>query len=393
MLSDLRLGLVLVAAAALLEAARPDGIALYVAREQLNLGPSSLGLLITAGGIGGLAVVAAAIGVDRYLPHNMMAAGAVIGACGIAVVIFSNSLALSALGMFVAGVGHSAVGSLVFYAVAVKDATRYRGTLIGALGMVFTIRLGSVNFYDWPFESPMLVIAISLVLALAGAALLYRQLPRVVGSYYQPGRTLSETLSASGVRRSVVWAAAAFVVASFVAAATPPGLMNLMMYAGTEILQSQLQTASVFTGIGVLLWGIVADFYPRRRLFLVAGLLLLPAAGVLWGLYSLSATAIGVTVLGISHSGLICLPWVLMAEFLPRVHFAKVAVAITLIGGFLGASLGSISMGLASSFWGFGVVFWTIPLGGVIIAFVAIRLPRPLPTGILLSFEEKSRTT
>ena len=197
--SDLKLGLVLVPAAALLEAARPDGIALYVAREQLSLGAGAFGLLFTAGGIGGLAVIAAAIRVDRYLPNTMMAAGAVIGAFGIAVVMISNSFAVLALGMFVAGVGHSTVGSLIFYAVAVKCASRYRGTLIGALGMVYTMRLVSNNFYEWPFESPMLVIAISSALALAGAALLFRQLPRALGSYHQPGRTLSETLSAPGV--------------------------------------------------------------------------------------------------------------------------------------------------------------------------------------------------
>ena len=144
----------------------------------------------------------------------------------------------------------------------------------------------------------------------------------------------------------------------------------------------------------MLLWGIAADFYPCRRLFLVAGLLLLPAAGVLWWLDSLSATAIGVTVLGISHSGLICLPWVLMAELLPKEHFAKVAVAITLIGGFLGSNFGSISMGLASTFWGFGVVIWAVvPLGGILIALVAIRLPRLLQTEVLPCLEEKSRAT
>ena len=391
--SDLKLGLVLVPAATLLEAARPDGLTMYVTREQLNLGLDVLWLLITAGGIGGLVVIAAAIRVDRHIPHDMMVAGAVIGAFGIAVVTLSNSLALSALGMFVAGVGHSAVGSLVFYAVAVKCASRYRGTLIGALGMVYTMRLVSKNYYEWPFESPMLVIAISSVLVLAGAALLLRQLPRVVGSYHQPARTLSVTLAAPCVRRSAAWAAAAFVVASFVTTGAWPSLPSLMMNEGADVPEYQLQAASIFTGVGVLLWGIATDFYPCRRLFLVAGLLLLPAAGVLWWLNSLSATAIGVTVLGISHSGLICLPWVLMAELLPKEHFAKVAVAITLIGGFLGINLGSTSMGLASAFWGFSVVFWTIPLGGIIIALVAIRLPRPLPTEMLLSLEEKSRAS
>ena len=95
----------------------------------------------------------------------MMAAGAVVVAFGIAVVSLSNSCAVSALGMFVAGVGGSAVASLVFYAVAVKGATRFRGTLIGALGMVFTMRLGSGNVDNWTFDLPMLVLAVSSVLA------------------------------------------------------------------------------------------------------------------------------------------------------------------------------------------------------------------------------------
>ena len=140
--SDLKLGLVLVPAAALLQAARPNGLALHVARDQLSLWPEALGILAVSGGIGGLAVVAAAIRVDRYVPHIMMAAGAVIGAFGIAVVLLSNSLAQSVLGVFVASIGHAAVGSLVFYAVAVKGAVRFRGALIGAIGNGLHDKLG-----------------------------------------------------------------------------------------------------------------------------------------------------------------------------------------------------------------------------------------------------------
>ena len=389
--SDLKLGLVLVPAAALLEAGRPDGLLLYVVRDQLELGPDALGLMIVAGGVGSLAVVAAAIRVDRHIPHTMMAVGAVIGACGIAVVLLSDSLALSALGVFIAGVGHSAVGSLVFYAVAVKGAVRFRGTLIGALGMVYTIRLGSSSYFDWPFESTVIVLAITLVLALAGAALLLRQLPQALGRYSQPIGTLSNVLSESVIRRNVSWAAVVFAVASFVAAPAPLGLMNFMMYEGAEGIGSQLQTAGVVTGVGVLLWGIAADFYPARRLMLVAGLLMLPAAGVLWALDSLSATAISVSLLGLAHSSLICLPWVLMANLLPNGHFAKIAVAITLVGGFLGSSIGSTTMGVAASFWSFDVVFWIVPLGGIIVAIVATRLPKPLSSDALLDLEEKSR--
>ena len=68
----LKLGFVLVPAAALLEAARPDGLAVYVVRDQLELGPGEFGLLGLAAAVGSLAVVAAAVQVDRHIPHAMM---------------------------------------------------------------------------------------------------------------------------------------------------------------------------------------------------------------------------------------------------------------------------------------------------------------------------------
>ena len=258
--------------------------------------------------------------------------------------------------------------------------------------MVFTISLGSDNFLEHPFESTVLIVSITFVLALAGAALLLYRLPHVLGSYSLPVRTLSNVLSVPVARRSVAWAAAAFAVASFVTVASPPGPIDLMMNEGMDDLESQLQTASVVAGFGVLIWGIAADFYSVRRLFLVAGLLLIPAAGVLWVLNCLSAASIGVSVLGLAHSGLICLPWLLMADLLPSGHFAKIAVAITLVGGFLGSSLGATAMGLASAHWDFDVTFLTATLGGIMVAFVASRIPRPLPTDALVYLEEKSRT-
>ena len=121
---DLKLGLVLVvAAAALLKFANSNGLLAFVAAQRLNIVPESFGWLMLAGGIGGLAVVGAAIWVDWRPPHILMAGGAVVVALSLTVVGLSNSFVVSALGMFVAGVGGSAVGSLVFYAVAAKGAT------------------------------------------------------------------------------------------------------------------------------------------------------------------------------------------------------------------------------------------------------------------------------
>ena len=167
---DLKLGLVLVVAAALLKFANSNVLLAFVAAQRLNIVSESFGWHLLAGGIGGLAVVGAAIWVDWRPPHILMAGGAVVVVLGLTIVGLSNSFPASALGMFVAGVGGSAVSSLVFYAIAAKGATRYRGTLIGALGLVFTMSLGVGDVGDWLFDSPMVLLAVSGALTLAGAA-------------------------------------------------------------------------------------------------------------------------------------------------------------------------------------------------------------------------------
>ena len=380
--SDLKLGLVLVTAAALLKLVDTGNLVAFAAAARLALSAGSFGWLVAALGIGGLAVVAAAIWVDRQPPHTMMAAGAVVVALGLTIVGFSNSFATSALGMFVAGIGRSAVGSLVFYAIAVKGATRYRGTLIGALSMVFTMRLGTRNIDDWPFDALMVVLAISVALTLAGAAVLFRLLPRVFAGSHEPGQTLWEVLAVPSIRRAAVWAAAAFFVASMVTTATDVHLLALMFRStsGVDDVALQLQTMHIFSGIGVLLWGIAADFYPGRRLFLLAAILLLPAAGALWALDGLPASAVGVVVFGLVRGGLVCLPWVLMAELLPTQHFAKIALGIMFVGGLLGGALGPLLWSRFLDTWGIDVVFWLVLVEGTAVAVVAARLPRSRTT-------------
>ncbi len=377
---DLKLGLVLAAAAALLKFGSSGQLAASAAADRLALSATSYGLLYMAGGIGGLAVVAAAIWVDRRPPHTMMAAGAVVAALGVTVVGLSNSFAASALGMFIAGVGGSAVGSLVFYAIAVKGATRYRGTLIGALSMVFTMGLGARNAEDWPFDAPMVVLAICA--ALAGAAFLFRLLPRVFAGPYEPGQTLREMLAVPSVRRAAAWVTAAFFVASMVTTATGLYLPTLPMrsISGDADFAFQLPTMYMFTGIGALLWGIAADFHPGRRLFLIAALLLLPAVGYLWVADGRPSFAIGVLAFWLVRGGLVCLPWVLMAEVLPTRHFAKIGLGIMVVGGVLGGAAGPLPWGLFLDTWGTGAFFWVVLIEGIAIAVVASRLPRPQAT-------------
>ena len=379
---DLKLGLVLAAAAALLKFGDSGELAALAATERLALSAASYGWLLTAEGIGGLAVVAAAFWVDRRPPHTMMASGAVVAALGLTVFGLSNSFAVSALGMFIAGVGGSAVGSLVFYAIAVKGATRYRGTLIGALSMVFAMGLGARNAEDWPFDAPMVVLAMSAALALAGAAFLFRLLPRVFVGPYEPGQTLREMLAVPSVRRAAAWVTAAFFVASMVTTATGLYLPILTMRSssGAAVLALQPQSMRLFTGIGALLWGIAADFYPGRRLLLLAALLLLPAAGFLWAADGRPASAIGLFAFWLVRGGLVCLPWVLMAEVLPTRHFAKIGLGIMFVGGVLGGAAGPLPWGLSLDTWGTGAFFWVVLVDGIAVAVVASRLPRPQAT-------------
>ena len=380
---DLKLGLVVVAAAALLKFANSNVLLAFVAAQRLNIVSESFGWHLLAGGIGGLAVVGAAILVDRRPPHTLMAGGAVVAVLGLTIVGLSNSFPASALGMFVAGVGGSAVSSLVFYAIAAKGATQYRGTLIGALGLVFTMSLGVGDVGDWLFDSPMLLLAVSGALTLAGAAVLFLLLPRVFAGSYEPGPTLRETLSMPSVRRAAAWITAAFFIAAlvrvsghyipfFIARSAP----------GFEDITLPFQTMPIFSGIGALLWGVASDFYPARRLFLLAALLILAVLAAFWPFFGYPASAVEYLAFFLVSGGLISLPWVLMAELLPPRHFAKMALGIS-VGGYLGAGLGTTLLTTVTFFWGNYVVFWGADLSfwlvlveGIILAIVASRMPR-----------------
>ena len=384
---DLKLGLVLVSAAALLKFVGWSSFA----AERSYLTAVSYGWLFFAFGIGGLAAIPVAIWVDRRPPHTMMAVGAIVAAVGLTIVVLSNGVAVAAFGMFVMGVGSSAFGSLVFYAIAVKGVTRYRGTLIGALGVVFTVPLNLTNIVQL-FHVNMPVLWIGLALALAGAAVLLRLLPRVFAGSYEPGLTLRETLAVPDVRRAVAWMTAAFFVASmitFTAALEFYNFSNLTnpSFARDDVALQQ-QTLRIFTVVGILVWGIASDFYPGRRLFLVAGLLLLPATGLLWASYVHQVPAVGTVGLGLVRGGLVCLPWVLMAELLPTRHFAKIALGVMFVGSLVGGTLGPILWGGLTDIWGTSAIFWFIPILGSVLALVASRLPRTRatePTGNAIS--------
>ena len=376
---DLKLGLVLLGAALLLHFGTPLRSALVVAADRLDLSSASFSWLVMVGGIGGLAVVAAAIWVDRRPPHPLMAAGAIVAALGLSVVGLSTSFAMAHLGAFVVGVGFSAIGSLIFYAIAVKGATRYKGTLIGALSMVFTMRQSAMDFLDWSDGITIIMFLASIALLLTGGALLFRFLPRAFAGSYVPRSTLQESLSTPGIRRSIAWLAAAFLVVYMV---TSTFAVNFPFHtnesvSGANDFVLRLNTLSILSGIGALLWGIAADFFPGRRLLLLATLLLLPTTVALWAIDGSLALAIVFSASGLVRGGLICLPWVLMAELLPTQHFAKIALGITFVTGLLGSSTGILLWGLFQDVWDSEGVFIVVLVEALVLALVATRMPRP----------------
>ena len=386
---DLKLGLVLVPAAVILKLVVWSS---YGVERIVQYGVSVNWLLVVAGIIGVLAGIPAATWVDRRPPHTMMAAGAVVVVLGPAILVLSNNLAVAAFGVFVSAVGNSAVASLVFYAVAVRGATRYKGTLIGVLGMVFGMRLGERIFRELSLDEPMLVLGISAVLTLAGAVVFYRLLPRVFAGSYESGETLRGTLAIPGVCSSIGWMTAAFFVASMITFAAALEFYNFSNLTNTAFARDdvalQQQTLRIATGVGVLVWGIASDFYPGRRLFLVAGLLLLPATGLLWASYVHQVPAVGLVARGLVMGSLVCLPWVMMAEVLPTRHFAKIALGVMFVGLWLGSMFGQFLWGRFVDICGNNAIFWFIPFLGIALAVLASRLPRTRatePTGNAIS--------
>ena len=376
---DLKLGVVLVPAAVLLNVVGWATFAFEGFSPLLSAGD----WLIFPVVIAGLAVIPVAIWVDRGPPHKLMAAGAVVAALGLPIRVLFDNFALVALGVFVSIVGAAAVVSLVFYAVVAKGSTRYKGTLIGALGMVFAMRLGDGVFREWANDSRLLVLGIGIALILAGGLVLLRFLPRVFTYSYGPGPTLQQELVVPRVRRAVVGATAAYSIAYMAAVVMITALplipaVTPSFISGMDSIWFPRQAMNMAVGISALLWGIASDFYPVRRLLFIAGILL-PAVTVgIAAIDPFSTSAAGVLAVGLVRGGLICLPWVLLAELLPTRHFAKIAVGITVILAPLVLMLVQILLGALADDWFKDAHFWVIPVLGIALAFVASRLPKPL---------------
>ena len=180
---DLMLGLLLVAAVLLLEAGRSGDHWILLASDPFDFPNLQFGLLSAAFGMGSLFVVGAAFWVDRRPPHGLMVAGALLLALGLVVLNVAHSFWLAAVGMFLSGAGSAFTGSLVFYSVAVKGSRRFRGALIGALGLASSFRLGdfaaAFGWGGWASSDEATGQSAWLwAVVLAGGGLLFLLLPR-----------------------------------------------------------------------------------------------------------------------------------------------------------------------------------------------------------------------
>ena len=378
---DFRLGLLLVVAAVFLKAGSSGNFWAAAASARLDLASAQYGWLTAASGLGSLFVVAAAVWVDRRPPHGMMAGGAGVLALGLFLVTLANGFGFAVTGMFLAGAGGAFVGSLIFYAVAAKGYTRFKGALIGALGLVFTMR-GIWVGGGWATAPP---IGWFVLPVLAGGILVFLLLPRWISANYGPGPTLRETIAVPGAKVQIAWVAAVYLVASMIMASGATHLRTLAWTMGEDgaTVVFGHQALALAGGIGALLWGVSADFVPVRWLLVALAVLSLPAAACLW---LLDDPAVGALFLSLVWGGLVSLTWVLMAESLPANHFAKLALAVTWVG-LLGSSLGLLYWGSALHVWGVDSFLWIILVeAGVLASVVAFR-PR-LPATRLSSNDE-----
>lgn len=374
---DIRLGLLLVVAALLLDMGSSGASWTAFVVDRLRLSAMPFGFLGTAGGLGSLFLVLAAIWVDRRPPHGMMVVGAAILAVGLVLITLSSSFGATVAGLFLVGTGRSAFGSLVFYAIAVKGFARFKGTLIGALGLVFGVNLGGGEIRSWDFGIPIGWLGVALVLTVGIA--LFMLLPRWFRGAYGPGLTLRETIAVSGVKARFASAAAVYLVAAMI---ITTGLNHLQMLA--TVASPTVGTAPEFGyralalagGLGALVWGAAADFFSVRWLLIALAVLSLPAAA--WG-WLLDDPGGGALLLSLVRGGLISLPWVLMADLLPKRHFAKLALAMTLLGT-LGGWLGSLYQGAAMVVWGAESLIWVAIIE--VIVLTAVVSFRPTDRGI-----------
>ena len=183
-----------------------------------------------------------------------------------------------------------------------------------------------------------------------------------------PGPTLRETIAVPAVKADFASVAAVHLVAAMAFASNSLHLRWVTAAtasAGTAH-DAEYQALALAGGIGALAWGAAADIVSVRSLLIALAVLALPAAA--W-VGSVNDWGGGALLLSFVRGGLISLPWLLVADLLPKRHFGKLALAIILLGK-LGGSLGSIYLGGVMFVWGAGAFIWIALIESCILAAV-----------------------
>ena len=368
---DFKLGLLLLLTAALLAAGGPNPIWYIMASDRLGVGASEFGWITAAAGLGGLAIVPAVIWVDSRSPHGVVATGALTLGVGLFLLNSSESLLFAVPAALVASAGGAAVGTLIYYAVAIKGHTRFKGALIGALGLVFSFRwdVGVTSARDAGFPAQWAAV----ILPLASGILILVLLTRLFRTRCGVGQSFRAAMAIPGAKVLFLWTAAVYTFGTVIRLRGTIYLDSITVAAaqGPSDLALGYQITAFVGGFGSLLWGIAADYFPARWLLIALALLSLPAAVLLW---VPDWQAVGMLLMLLVLGGLVSLPWVLMAECLPHNHFAKLALAITFIGE-IALSLESLLISLGV-FSGHSIgILWI--LGTEITAGVVVVACRP----------------
>ena len=193
-------------------------------------------------------------------------------------------------------------------------------------------------------------------------------LPRWFKGNYSPAPTFREAIAVPGARARFVSAAAVYLVAAVILATGSTHLRWLSAATGHD---TGYQAMALAGGLGALAWGVAADFVSVRSLLIALAVLSLPAAAWVGLVNDLGG---GALLLSFVRGGLISLPWLLVADLLPKRHFGKLALAIILLGT-LGGSLGSFYLGGVMFVWGAGSFIWIALIESCILAAVVLWRP------------------
>ncbi|MDA0799467.1 MAG: MFS transporter, partial [Chloroflexi bacterium] len=322
---ELKLGILLVATAALIVAGSSTGFAAQLFFERFDSTRMEFSIAFALRGLGSLGIIGTAIWVDRHGPRSVM----VLGAATL-LLIPAHHISVIGAAMFLHGVGGAGVASL------------------------FTIAAG---------------------------ILLYRYLPRPIPrsepelAFHSPAKLTDQP----GFWKTAILLSLLFIVTFAIGNAAISFLPVILSPHFDNFQQTSypLFSLRVATGLGALVWGIASDRFPTMRLLVVAALLTAPVSGIAWFVDAPAVSIPAHVLSAVVRGAFVVLPWIVLAEHFPVRHFAVLGLAFTATGSILGTFAGPLLAGLTMDHWGLeGPAFVLIALS-LLAAPLARRFPNP----------------